>query len=107
MRAYAPLAALLLVACGAPMGSGDPSDAATADRPAGWAPSGQEVLGPAECMPGLLACQRGASPGRPAAPDAQWFCIAPDNTGHCGVCGRQCLNGPCLRSDAGTYACAP
>lgn len=107
MRSLAAALPLLLAACGAPTSSGGTPDAATSDRPAGWAPSGQEVDGPAECMPGLLACQRGGTPSRPAAPGAQWFCAAPSNPGHCGACGLQCNNGPCARSDAGTYACAP
>jgi len=106
MRLLAPLAALLLAACGSPASSGTP-DAATSDRPAGWAPSGQEVDGPAECMPGLLACQRRFNPRLPPAPDATWFCIRPADESHCGACYVGCASAICNRSDAGAYACAP
>lgn len=101
------LALALLAACGTPSSSGELADAATSDRPAGWAPSGQAVLGPAECMPGLLACQRGQTPTRPAARDAEWFCISPATDGHCGECGRICLTGRCQRNDAGVPGCTP
>lgn len=106
MRLLAPLLALLLAACSSPTSTGDASDAAASDRPAGWAPHGQVVSDPAECAAGLLACRRGEAPGRPAAPGAELFCARPSE-GHCGACGVVCPSGLCVRGDAGVYACAP
>lgn len=106
MTRYLLALALLVAACGTPTTSGELADAAPYDRPTGWAPSGQTVLGPAECMPGILACQRRYDPRLPPAPDADWFCISPVQSGNCGACGNRCAAG-CHRNDAGVPTCDP